>query len=180
MNKELTNQIVKHIFANLGVLKTGFINMKDSKVLPSKEFLLTDKLIFGDDNGVTKNNIWGCQISSEQQELKILLGDCSPDRNTQEYCLLVQLKDSPAYGLYLIPDSEEESMIAVSMNGTDWMECFMFLQATFLAGMEQVRDMGFGWSKCLNYKDHLDMMKSFIKYHELVFSYEESDEGQKD
>ncbi len=181
MNQHLTNEIVKHIFANLGVLNADFINMNNSNVLPSKDYLLTDKLVFGDEGGVTRRNVWGCQISSEQQELKILLGDCSYDASIPEYCLIVQLKDAPIYGLYLCPDNENESMIAVSVNGEHWMDCFTFLQATFLAGMEQVRDMGFGWTKASNYKDHLEMMKKFIQYHESIFNYEEvSDEGQKD
>ena len=180
MNKDLTNQIVKHIFANLGVLNADFVGMSSSKSLVSKEFQLSEKLAFESDSGPVYNNVWGCQISSEQQEIKILLGDCSIEEDLAEYCLIVQLKDAPAYGLYLtLGDSLTESMIAVTINGTDWMQCYTFLQATFLAGMEQVRDMGFGWIKCHDYHDHFEMMKSFIKYHELVINDEELHEGQE-
>jgi hypothetical protein len=68
-------------------------------------------------------------------------------------------------------------MIAVTMNGKEWMECGTFLQATFLAGMEQIREVGLAWNKCANYKEQFDMLLAFINFHHNT--YGDRDEGKK-
>jgi hypothetical protein len=178
MNKVLMENIVRHVFANLAVIPSAFVNVDKTKSLMSKDFLLNDSLSFENESGIIRNKIWGCQISTEQQELKILLGDCSPEKQTPEYCLVVQLKDAPAYGIYLVCNSEDsEPLIACTLNGKDWMECQTYLQATFLAGMEQIRDVGLSWNKCSDYKNQYDLMVSFIDFHNAV--YEAKYEGQE-
>lgn len=183
MNLNLRRQIIQHIFAGLAVIPSSFINMASSKSLMSQEFLLDDKLTFESDSGSVKNKIWGCQISSEQQELKILLGDCSQEKNVSEFCLIVQLKDSPIYGVYLLvdeyeDDSEDEALLACSINGKNWLECNTYLQATFLAGMEQIKDLGLKWSKCSDYLEQYKTMVSFIKFVDEL--YKEKHEGQEE
>ena len=171
MNYELMENIIRHVMAKLVIIPSSFIDIDidKSKSLLSKDFLLKEKLTFEGDNGAISNNIWGCQISSQQQEIKILVGDCSIDE--KEYCLLVQLKDAPAYGLYIVNNYtkhtpfDSEPMIAVSINNKDWMECSTYLQATFLAGMEQIKDLGLSWNKCSNYSEHYKLMLDFIKFH---------------
>ncbi len=179
-------QIVRHIMSNFVIMPHAYINMAKSKSLMSKEFLLSDKLTFiSSENEELKNNIWGCQISADQQEMKILLGDCTQNKMWPEFCLLIYLKDAPTYGLYLLyPELGgegsgvmSEPLIAVSMDGKDWMECSTYLQATFLAGMEQVKDLGLSWSKCTEYLSQFNMMQSFIKFHNSF--YESKDEGQE-
>jgi hypothetical protein len=184
MNYDLMTKIIQHVMANLVISKSDFVNIDKSKSLLSKDLLLKEKLNFEEDGIKSQNNIWGCQISAEQQEIKILVGDCTQDKNLPEYCLLVQLKDAPAYGLYLMftetfdESMNPEPMIAVSVNNKDWMECSTYLQATFLAGMEQIRDLGLAWSKCTNYNDTYALMLSFIKFHNQF--YEAAYEGQED
>lgn len=178
MNKQLMETIVRHIFASFAVVPSAFINLDKTKSLMNKEFLLPDSLPFeSDDPGqVKKNRVWGCQLAADQQDIKILLGDCSEDSGTQEYALLVQLKDAPIYGVYLVASELfSEPMIAVTMNGKEWMECNTYFQATFLAGMEQIKQFGFAWNKCSDYKDQLDMLLSFINFHHTV--YGDRDEG---
>lgn len=178
MNKILLENIVKHILANLAIIPSSHVNLSATKSLKSKEFLFTEKLPFIMEDGLQVNrSVWGCQLSVEQQEIKILLADCSIEQDIPEYALLVQLKDNPYYGVYLVHSDEVDSepMIGCSLNGKDWMECQTYLQATFLAAMEQTRDIGFTWNKCTNYKVHLESLLSFIKFHHSV--YEEKDEG---
>lgn len=184
MNRILMENIVKHILSNFVVISSSFVDLNKTKSLMNKEFCLTETLSFIHDNEqVTKNKIWGCQISAEQQELKILLGDCSQDKNIPEYCLIVQLKGAPAYGLYLVNNHllkesiDSEPIIACTLNGQEWMECQTYLQATFLAGMEQIRDTGLAWNKCTDYKEQYNLMLSFIKFHNQI--YEAKYEGQK-
>lgn len=180
MNRLLMENIVKHVLANLAVIPSSFVNVDKTKSLMTKEFLLHDKIPFENEGSeLIENRIWGCQISAEEQELKLLLGDCTQEKNLPEYCLIVQLKNAPAYGVYLVYSDEvaNEPLIACTLNGQDWLECQTYLQATFLAGMEQIRDIGLTWHKCNDYKEQFNMMMSFIKFHNIV--YEAKYEGQE-
>lgn len=177
MNRNLLEQIVKHVFANLAIIPSEHVNLNTTKSLKGKEFLLTERMPFVMDDGLQINrHVWGCQLSVEQQEIKMLLADCSLEEDIPEYALLVQLKDNPYYGVYLVCSDEinSEPMIGCSLNGKDWMECQTYLQATFLAAMEQTRDIGFTWNKCSNYKTHFESLLSFIKFHHST--YEGKDE----
>ena len=172
MNKYLREEIVKHIFANLGVVSSSFVNLKLSKSLNSDEFVLKHTLTFEDDNGQSvRNKVWGCQISADVQEIKILLGDCSQYENVPEYAVIVQLKNAPAYGVYLIcnPEVDAEALIACTLNFKDWMECNTYLQSTFLAGMEQMRDLGLAWNKCTDCDSQFKLLQDFIKFHSKVW-----------
>ena len=183
MNTKLREEIVRHVFSNFAIIPSDFVNLDKSKSLLFKEYLLADKITFVDaDNNITKNNVWGCQISTGDQEIKIILGECTQEENIPEYALFIHVKGAPAYGLYLVYNNlvnsgnvDSEALIAITMDGKNWLECQTFLQATFLMGMEQIRDVGLDWDKCSNYKDQFDSLLLFIKFHHSV--YEDKDEG---
>lgn len=179
MNRVLMEEIVRHVFSNLAVIPSNFVDVNKTKSLMSKDFILNSKLTFDNGTSLVENKVWGCQISSDPQDIIIMLGDCALDKNAPEYCLIVQLKNAPAYGLYLANNSDESvPLIACTLNGEEWMECPTYLQATFLAGMEQIREAGLSWNKCNNYKDQYELMVSFIDFHEKVYGV--SDEGEED
>lgn len=172
MNLQLREEIVKHVFANLGIISSEFVRSNTKSIL-DKEFLLNEKLLFeNQEEQEISNKIWGCQLSAESQELKILIGNCSQYDNIPEFAVIVQLKDAPAYGLYLVCNSKvnSESLIGCTLNSKDWMECGTYLQATFLSGMEQIRDIGLSWHKCTNYSSQIELLKSFIKFHDNINS----------
>jgi hypothetical protein len=179
MNTELLNQIVRHIFSSLAVIPSSFIDVNKTKSLMTNEFLLKDTLSFEIEGKSITNKIWGCQLSAEDNELKIILGDCTQDRDIPEYCLIVQLKNFPTYGVYLVyndlvgEDIPSEPLIACTLNGSDWLLCNTFLQATFLAGMEQMKELGLSLNKCSNYETHINSMKTFITYHDSYYGVEE-------
>lgn len=183
MNLNLRAEIVRHVFANFGVIYSPYISEK-TQPLNSKKYLLSEKLSFEDDDGVLQNKVWGCQLSVDTQEIKILLADCTQEKDYPEYCLLVQLKNAPAYGIYLHfnesfgHQSDSSCMIAYSLDSESWMESSTFLQATFLGGMEQIRETGFAWNKISNYQPQYQALISFIKYHSSI--YEAEHEGQED
>jgi hypothetical protein len=177
MNLNLRAEIVKHIFANFGVIPSKFVNEK-TRSLASKDYLLIEKLSFEDDDGVIENSIWGCQLSADIQEIKILLADCTQEDKSPEYCLLIQLKDAPAYGVYLTfnesfgEQTGSACTIAYSLDSKSWMECSTFLQSTFLSGMEQIRETGLAWNKVTNYQSQYQSLVSFIKYHSSIYEAE--------
>lgn len=181
MNLALREEIVKHVFANLGMHYGSYVDTKKTRSLISKDFLLKEKLSFRDSQEQTiQNKVWGCQVSVDKSDLKILVGDCSQSKDLPEYCLIIQLTGSPAYGLYLICSDkvDSEAMIAVNVNNNGWMECGTYLQATFLAGMEQIRDVGMNWNKCTNYQEQFEIMENFLKFQSTMQGVD--DEGQED
>lgn len=185
MNPKLTEQIAFHIFANLGVLHADFINHELSKSIIDKTYMLQEKVSFEIEGKVIRNNIYGCQVTvADGKELRLMLADCTQETDFPEYALMVQLKDSPAFGVYMIYTKkvdekvDPETLIAVSTDKGIWMPCSTYLQATFLAGMEQIRDLGFGWTKVTNYADLHKQLLSFIKFHQNI--YWEDNEGQEE
>lgn len=177
MNFSLMEEIVRHIFSNLAVVPNSAINENKSSSLRDNEFLLPEKLSFIDADGKEiKNSVWGCHVMSikSTEMITIILGDCTQYADIPEFCLFVQLTGTPAYGCYLVyndlkQDCLADPLIAVSANNKDWMVCDTYLQATFLAGMEQIRDLNFGRKKCSDYKSQYDMMVSFIKYYSVFY-----------
>jgi hypothetical protein len=183
MNQALTEQIVQHILANLGVVPTSYMSEKTSSII-DKQFLLPEKVSFEVEDDVVQKNVYGCQISiTDTKEFKMLLAECGTSE-LPEYCLLIQLKEAPTFGVSFLygqlvePPLDSEAMIAVSPDHKNWMPCNTYLQATFLAGMEQLRDLGFGWTKCANYQEQYQQLLSFIRFRGNYFGG--FDEGQED
>lgn len=181
MNLNLRAEIIRHVFANFGIIHSEYVSNK-TRSLMSKEYLLPEKLSFDDDDGnVRENKVWGCQLSADAQEVKVLLADCTQEKDFPEYCLLIQLKNAPSYGLYLVfnesfgPQTGSACLLAYSLNSNLWAICNTFLQATFLGGMEQIKDTGLAWNKITNYQSQYQDLISFIRYHSSV--YEAENEG---
>jgi hypothetical protein len=185
MNNKLTEQIAYHIFANLGVLPADFINQEMTKPINDKSYMLPEKVSFEIEGQLLRNNIYACQVTvADSKELRLMLADCTQEKEYPEFALMVQLKDSPTFGVYMIytKNVEEkvdpETLIAVSTDKGNWMPCSTYLQATFLAGMEQIRDLGFGWAKSTKYFEMHQQLLSFIKFHQNI--YWEDNEGQEE
>ena len=184
MNPKLTEQIAYHVLANLGVLSSTFVNQDVTRSVIDKQFLLSEKLTFETEEGdTTYKNVYGCQIQVGGKDLKLLLADCGQDKTFPELCLLTQLKDAPAFGLFLVYNLSDvqpfdpEAMIAVNVDAKHWIPCSIYLQATYLAGMEQLRDLGFGWTKCTGYQVQYAQLLSFIKFHNNFYGVQ--NEGQE-
>jgi hypothetical protein len=183
MNHKLTEQIAYHILAHLGVLPATFVNHEFTKSIIDKQYLLSEKISLENENGeVFRKNIYGCQTRvAESKEFKMLLADCTETKEWPEFCLLVQLKDAPTFGIYLLysgqsqEEVDSEALIAVSPDKEHWMPCSTYLQATFLAGMEQVRDSGFAWNKATEYQELYKQLLTFIKFHHGFYGV--ADEG---
>jgi hypothetical protein len=169
MNPILIEAIIRHLLGQFGVIPSPHVDSQKSKPLTSKEFLLSEQLSFQDEEGkISKKDVWGCRLSSAQHEVIVVLGDCSQDA-IPEYSLVIQPKDAPAYGLHLVCDPVAEPLIAVSVKDNEWMPCSTFLQATFLAGMEQVRETCLTWSPCPEHHPQYELLLSFIKYCSLIY-----------
>lgn len=173
MSKNLLQEIINHIFNGFSILNP--LDNGKFKSLKSSEYLLSDKLSFEDEAGnLLKNNVWGVQFKLENNDFKILLGDCSVDKNVLEYALVVKLAENPAYGLYSAYSTTDKvidscPLIAVSVDNQNWMTCNTYFQATFLAGMETAKDLAYTATYCSNYQEHFNILTSFIKFHNQLF-----------
>lgn len=184
MNKELTQQIVHHIFCGLGIAPNSFFKNSKFESIKSKKYLLSEKLSFSNENEENiKNNIWGTQLFVENNNLKILVADCTTDPDVLEYAALIHLEENPTYGIYLNYNMLDEinevyPLISVSLDGVNWMNCNTYLQATFLAAMENVKNIQFNWGLIDNYKKEYDSLLSFIKFYDKFYE-DQLDEGQE-
>jgi len=169
MNIRLTEHIVKHILSSLKVISSDFVDSK-SQTLINRSFLLDDKLnLQVEEDEIVQNNVWGCRFHIEGKELKIIVGDASIDDSVTEFCAVVHLDDSPTYGMYVALDEDSKALIACSVNSKDWMTCSTYLEATFLAGMEQMKNHLLLPQVCENYKPEFESMISFLDFHSTIF-----------
>lgn len=174
MNQALLKEIVSHVFATFAVIPSDFVNQQSTQSLMSPEYLLDDQVSFIVDNTTVKNKVWGCQMDVTQHQIKVLLADCDVAKDVPEFAMIVQPKDLPMYGLYLVcwEDSDPgetikdyEPMLATSLDqGKNWMPLNTSLQATFLAGMEQARELNMTWTKIQDHKPTYQAMLSFLRF----------------
>ena len=178
MNINLTYEIARHIFASLCVVKSDFVKQDEAKSIIDPAYLLKEKVTFHIDDKTVSNNVYGCQTKIVDKDLRMLLADCTIEKEAPEYCLLIELQDSPPYGVYFAEHAKEDVLIATNMSKKFWMPCTIDLQATFLASMECIKDVTYIWSKCVKYTDQYKQLQAFISYHEEYYT-EEANEGQE-
>lgn len=173
---KLTNQVVIHIMDNLGI-----INLND-KSPTTDAFLIPKTLPFEDSDSKVRNaKLWGGELDISNSKMRFLFADFSESRLERDLFLVVRLDNSPAYAAYLSYDMDDyfddlepfDSMIAFSLTPNCWLQSNVYIQAMFLAGMEQLRDVSGTFSKISRYDDLVENLMSFIKYQD---SLEDSDE----
>lgn len=160
---DLTNQIVKHIFDNLG--------LTDNRQVSLLQFL-TDKTIQfssdGKDEEISSSQIWACQTVINNVRFR-MMSTSFPDIEETETIFISKLDNCPTYGCSLITGSNPsflEGHIGCKMNEESWVPTTIFIQATFLAGMEQLKDISGSFAKCSDNTDLVDDLKSFIAFKE--------------
>lgn len=182
MQSEITNAIVKHIFKNLGI----FTEYPVAVSICHDSFLLDKKITFQVDNCELFAPVWACQTSVENKTLNIICTSLAIDHeehvNNTETFILVKLEGQPSYGCYLssagLGITVWDGFIAVELKTKSWIPTTTFLQATFLAGMEQLKDLSSKYDKSINIEELFTLLKSFIAYRESLISAEEvSNEG---
>lgn len=175
---EITNAIVKHIFKNLGIFN-------DVPISICNEVFLTDKQIsYSGDDGEKFALVWACQTSVEGKKLSMICTSLiTPNENDVDYIenfVLVKLEGQPAYGCYLIADETatyiDAGFIATELKPKTWIPTTTFLQATFLAGMEQLRDLTSKYDPIPNSEELFGLLKDFISYHESFTTIGEENE----
>ncbi len=173
MPNNLTNEILLHVFSNLGVV------VPTKVPLQSSTFLLPETISLDFDDGEKKLKLWGTEVDINSKKLKMLLTDLTDNKNEKEYALVVQLDDCPAYGCYLCLESTvidknvpRHGLIFFSLQENTWVATNTYLQASFLAGMEQLKDVLSTWNKSSDNESMVNEMKALV---ELIFQFEEQE-----
>lgn len=171
MNFELTKQISIHILSNLGIIKHPSFNVKNNISILDNKFSIPETLNFDNDGQIEQQRIWGANITIDNQILRILASASIHGDDTKifETTTLIHLTDSPSYGIYWTNDPSaygyEEAVIGCSLIAGEWIVCDTYLQATFLAGMEQLKNTILNIDVCSSYQEEY---KSLISFNEFV------------
>ncbi len=147
-NQALTNEIVKHVFADLGVFA-------DRRVSICNDAFLSDKaIVISDGNSQQTFQIWGCEATIGSQRLSMIATKMD---TYNEAVLLVMMEKCPLYGAFLADDCDIGVMVK-----DHWAPANTFIQASFLAGMEQLRDLGTPFQKANDIRELVKHMKTYI------------------
>ena len=154
---KLTHEIIAHILYDFGIFS-------DSLSIKKEDFKKSSKFNFEDSGALTERFIYSIKSSIENRQLKVYFLDAS-SKISEEYSLLIEIDNLPIYGLYFYEDQEgERSIISSSLDKKSWFNCSIFLQATFLAGMEQLKELKFPWEKNELSEQDQDMVFSFMEH----------------
>lgn len=168
MNQNLVNAICKHLADNLGVTENRKISIM------ANSFRSKNKIQFKDNqdrNDIAK--VWSCQTIVNGSKFRLMCSnlECShSDYAEQDYIFVVKLDGCPTYGFSttIWERDDFEGFMACQINEDgNWMQATTYLQATFLAGMEQLKDLTSTYDKCSNEEDLFKSLKEFIVYRDL-------------
>jgi hypothetical protein len=175
MNSNLTTAILAHLFSGFGVLDFG-----DHLSIRHLDFRTKHMIEFYDDQDREEASlVYACQTTVNAATLKLLYVElvCNhSDYVDSDLILLSQLEGCPMYGCFLSCDDMREpttGFIACKFKD-NWMPCSVYLQATFLAGMEQLRDLTGKYEPCKDLGKLPEELKSFIQYRETFLEIEEA------
>lgn len=184
MNQKLTDMIVQHIFSNLGVNRIS--NHLGASIM-DKKFLTKHTIDFKDSHGrAEKAKVWACQTVVNNSKFRIMFSNLECDHSDyveQDAVMVIKLDGCPTYGCSLIIwDSQDVNcgFIACQIKDNAWMQATTYIQATFLAGMEQLKDLSSGYDKCDNTEDLITNIKEYIIYRETFIEDEEDDARKED
>lgn len=158
---KLTDAIIEHIFKNLGLYNHQVPVSICHDIFLTKEQIsfFLEKELFAP--------VWACQTSINDKKLSIICTSFGYD----ERFVVVKLDGNPAYGLYLDYDAHDKyvnGFIATEIKSKAWIPTTIFLQATFLAGMEQLKDLTSKYDKASGLEELFLLLKEFIAYREAM------------
>lgn len=169
MNNNLTNQIIAHIFSNLGLMELKVpTSLMDSKFLTDLtiEYETEDY----DETTTHKANVWIAQSTNKDEPLITLT--CSKFNNNEneisepgEIVIFIEIEKCPTYACYL-NDDKLNGLIAFSIKENIWILADIYTQALFLAGMEKFKDLSFKFDKCKDPKTSYSKLIKFIEWYD--------------
>lgn len=172
MNNELTNAIVKHLFTGLGIYGEVPVSLRH-------QLFLTDKQIsFEDEGGEKMASVWAGETKLDSKKFSFIYTSLVMKDYPTEDFLVVKLDDNPGYGCYAAAEEERvgnlyrldmrDGFIATQLKSQSWIPANVYLQATFLAGMETLKDLASRYDKSSKMEEMFGLLKNFIAYRESI------------
>lgn len=123
-----------------------------------------------------KAPLWSIEGQIGTDKFQALLCEVSDTEDLQEFIFLSKLEGSPTYASYLGRDEEDDitqSALSYSTQDGVWLPTNVYLQATYLAGMESLKDVLVEWHVNPNPTYLVSNLKSF--YDSIMESEEDVD-----
>lgn len=150
---KLTNAIVEHILTNLGCFD------QRTNSLFSLALKTDLQLTYEDDGAQTQYDIYACETLLSHMPITIV--GASLSSKEPDIAVVVHIKDCPNYGCYW---NDSAGLIAYTLKENTWIEANTHIQASFLLGMEQLRDMVQPFVACKSPQTIHQSLISFLKY----------------
>lgn len=183
MNSELTNAILYHILLNLGLNKTQKNTIFNDLFITNNDIEYVNEF-----DEMNKSSVYSCQMKVNNSSFQIICAKLSTDYKTsidEDVYFVIKLEGCPTYGCYLSVNTDKmedvnnqsfhDGFIACFIDNKHWVPAPVFIQATFLAGMEQLRELSAPFTKVDSNEELFNNLKSFITYKESYMN-----EGQED
>jgi len=152
----LTHEIAAYILEGFGI-------NSNKKSIKTDEYKTSSVIKFEYKDNIIERNIYSIKSIADDREIKIYFLDISSS-DVEEYAFIIGIDKLPIYGIYFYEEGDDiRSSICTSADKQNWLECNIFLQATFLAGMESIKELNFVWKW-----DKNDLSE---QEKELVFSF---------
>lgn len=166
MNYKLQKEIIVHVFRKFGLLLdntgpgAGFIES-----LLSDKFLTEKKIAFEDeDKKKYQNNVWAGTRKLDKSKIRVLIADIHED--IEEYAIIFQMDNLPAYALRLSIDADDPGSLYVNIKDDKWVTTSIAAQARFLFGIEGLSEMPAAWERLDDYKDQYKLLVQFLNFYE--------------
>jgi hypothetical protein len=144
MSLALTNEIVKRIFSNIGVLPLRKIG---SAGVAHDNFVI-DKVIrakYGDKE--VKHKVYSSEMPLKQTAIRSILVDLTAE-DIPEFIFVFRMGENPIHSIRLIFDEDgDESFIKFFNEKTDiWIDTNIYMQSIVLGGFETIVSLGVLWA----------------------------------
>lgn len=163
----LRNHIVFYIVKNMLEVQKDLFKLKEKFTCTN---LNSDKV---------EASVWAIEGQIGSEKFYSLLCEIDKVRDFSEYILLSKLEDSPTYGSYLCIEDDEptQSVLSYSPKESIWLPTNVYLQATYLAGMESLKDVLVEWHAL---EHPIDFLKELQSFYNATMDNDEEEVFQED
>ena len=154
MNHFLKNEIIRHIFASIGVTTTKLFGTVG---LPVKDLCVSNKsVVLEYDDGKVEHPVYSGSLDLINGSVYGCLLDLSLNED-REYLFGFSIDDMPIHALKIVYDTDDlfDNLFMIYNHGKEeWVHADLFIQANVLSGFERINSLGVIWEPC-DKTDHI-------------------------
>lgn len=159
MSDSLEFEIIRHLLLKFGAdvnsnSLTGLGHLRPDKVSELKFRIEEDGVVY-------EKPLWSAELEVASSLIRCMLCGLGDD-SQPEFALVFRMDDLPSYGVRLSDDPEDFGTIRYRVAHGQWIPASLYLQATVLAGVEQISDLPLVWKRCEDDSDLHELMIDFL------------------